>query len=78
MKPQRSTKYRAHRRSKYRYPTYVSKVGQKGDLRVGNKPALENIERLLGRKLREGTKTAHTRTQWVWKEPRCASACAEQ
>ncbi len=67
-RPTRSTKYRIYRRSKYRFPTTFGKEG-----RAGDPAAKRDVEGTLGRSLRDGTATAHTRSQWVWQEPR--SAC---
>lgn len=59
MKPQRSTKYRMHRMSKFEYPAaeHADRIQK-------------TLESRLGRPLKDGTKTAHSASQWCWKEPR--------
>jgi len=58
----KSTKYRKHRASKYEFPTIKSAYGEK--------PARASIEKRLGRSLHPDTVTRHTRSQWVFCEPR--------
>jgi hypothetical protein len=66
----KSTKYRKHRASKYEFPTHVTKSGIKGTLIYGANPARQDIERKLKRSLHPDTVTRHTRTQWVFCEPK--------
>ena len=71
-RPQRSNKYRAYRRSKYTYPTSIIKGAgsANGHLVIGAEKAESNVRAQIGRDFKEGTITAHTRSQWVWKEPK--------
>lgn len=67
----KSTKYRKYRRSRSLFPTKVVRSGAgKGTLVVGDKAARKDIECQLGRELAANTKTRHTRSQWVFCEPR--------
>lgn len=59
-----SEKYRKHRASKYEFPT------QPGESRSGESSAKSAIEHRLKRKLAAETVTRHTRSQWVFCEPR--------
>jgi len=67
----RSKLYKKHRASKYRFPTHTTKGSgnAKGQTVIGSKPALESIERKLGRPLKVA-KTDHTRYEWVFCELR--------
>jgi hypothetical protein len=71
MKPMKSTKYRKHRASKHIFPT--TQVHKNGTL-YGEKPARQDIERRLGRKLADDTITRHTWSQWVFCEPKAVPA----
>ena len=55
------------RRSKWKFPTKIIKgsTGHKGQLVIGEKLALTDIERQIGGKL-NFAKTMHTPTQWVF------------
>jgi len=74
MKPMKSKKYNKHRASKYHHPTKVVKAGVKGTLVYGEKPARQEVERRLGRPLSADMVTRHTRTQWVFCEPKAVPA----
>jgi len=59
----KSTKYRKHRASKYDHPSRGTSCG--------DKTARQEVERRIGRALDNATLvTRHTRTQWVFCEPR--------
>ena len=72
MRPQRSTKYRKHRESKYQYPTHVTKSGIKGAHIFGENTAKAVVVRRLKRPLHPDTIVQHTSGQWVFCEPRAA------
>lgn len=66
----KSKLYKKHRASKYKFPTRIVKgSGIKGELIIGSKAALADIQARLGRKL-EIVKVNHTRTEWVFYERR--------
>jgi hypothetical protein len=58
----KSEKYKKHRASKYEFPTVKTLCGEK--------PARKAIEQCLGRQLHPDTVTRHTRSQWVFCEPK--------
>jgi hypothetical protein len=65
----KSQLYRKYRRSKQKFPTrHIQGTGSvKGKVIPGSQPALEDIERQLGRKL-VVSKTDHTIGEWVFCE----------
>lgn len=67
--PTRSEKYRIYRRSKYRFPTVFSQMKNQSAT-PGHERARQDVQRQIGRQFKDGTKTAHISSQWVWKEPR--------
>jgi hypothetical protein len=71
MKPQASTKYRKHRASKYEFPTTST---PNNGTTYGEKPAKVAVEKRLGRRLSNDMVTRHTRTQWVFCEPKAVPA----
>jgi hypothetical protein len=64
----KSTYRKKHVASKYDFPT------KPGESRSGEGSARQDIERRIGRQLQSDTVTRHTRSQWVFLEPKHAVA----
>ena len=63
-------------RSKYKFPTHIRMSGaNKGELIIGHKEALRDIERERGHSL-ENWVARHTRYHWRWLKPSGVPAIA--